>query len=246
MFSRVFPPDFHGFSVFAVFFCQKNITHAACSQRLFAAFVSPGAPETAGGRADGGAAVRQRACAALRTYSKTIYAPVLHKRGEAPTNTNGSCNTKQIPWGHSQMTKTHTHNDHHPPCEMERRHWGVYWQGHIPCLPLPSMVCAQTLAMGGYPRIGKTWNWFIFIYGPILRPATPPWYSPMKPGCQHYIDNIFIVASLGYLPSIFAFIPSFSPVPCKYHIGFYTICRDHDSINQHSHPSTTTPRGGEP
>ena len=34
-------------------------------------------------------------------------------------------------------------------------------------------------------------------------------------------------------------------------VKYYTICKDYDSMNQHSHPSTTTPptptgRGGEP
>ena len=57
------------------------------------------------------------------------------------------------------------------------------------------------------------------IYGPVLRPATPPpppWYGPGRgtgPGTWH----AFTAPSLGYVPSMFAFVPALSRVPCKYH-----------------------------
>ena len=60
---------------------------------------------------------------------------------------------------------------------------------------------------------------YIIIYGPVLRPATPPpppWYGPGRstgPGTWH----AFTAPSLGYVPSMFAFVPALSRVPCKYH-----------------------------
>ena len=46
---------------------------------------------------------------------------------------------------------------------------------------------------------------------------------------------------------MFAFSPALSRIPCKYHIGFNTTCKDYDSINQQARPSTTTtgPQRGE-
>ena len=47
-------------------------------------------------------------------------------------------------------------------------------------------------------------------------PPPPPWYGPGRstgPGTWH----AFTAPSLGYVPSMFAFVPALSRVPCKYH-----------------------------
>ena len=74
----------------------------------------------------------------------------------------------------------------------------------------------------------------------------PPRYGPGRsigPGTWH----AFAAPSLGYLPP---FLPLFSHLIdfLANTTGFYTICKHYDSINQHSHPSTSTPpapTGGE-
>ena len=74
----------------------------------------------------------------------------------------------------------------------------------------------------------------------------PPWYGPGRsigPGTWH----AFTARSLGYLPPFLPLFPHLIEFLANT-IGFYTICKDYDSINQHSHPSTTTPptpTGGE-
>ena len=91
-------------------------------------------------------------------------------------------------------------------------------------------------------------NLCLSIYGRVLRPATPPppWYGPGRsigPGTWH----AFTAPSLGYLPPFLPLFPHLIEFLANT-IGFYTICKDYDSINQHSHPSTTTPptpTGGE-
>ena len=76
----------------------------------------------------------------------------------------------------------------------------------------------------------------------------PPRYGPMKPGHPRYVR--YLVPSLGtclpYLPLFLYLIEILANLANT--TGFYTICINYDSINQHSHPSTTTPptpTGGE-
>ena len=104
---------------------------------------------------------------------------------------------------------------------------------------------------------------YIAIYALVFRVNLPPaWYGPMKP---RHPPSYFIVPSLGYLPSIFAFIPALRQTPCKYqHIySVYMLSYKHIYIIhiyhhiyiyynysqrlrfQQSHPSTPTTGGGE-
>ena len=73
-----------------------------------------------------------------------ISAPVLPKMRVGPPPI-GAYNTKYVPWGHSQMTKTHTHSHHHLfSCGMERRQR----QGYIPCWPLRPSYGVYQKALG--------------------------------------------------------------------------------------------------
>ena len=57
---------------------------------------------------------------------------------------------------------------------------------------------------------------YIWSRPPAGYPPPPPWYGPGRstgPGTWH----AFTAPSLGYVPSMFAFVPALSRVPCKYH-----------------------------
>ena len=59
-------------------------------------------------------------------------------------------------------------------------------------------------------------NMYIWSRPPAGYPPPPPWYGPGRgtgPGTWH----AFTAPSLGYVPSMFAFVPALSRVPCKYH-----------------------------
>ena len=87
---------------------------------------------------------------------------------------------------------------------------------------------------------------YIYIWSRPPAGYPPPWYGPgrsIEPGTWH----AFTAPSLGYLPPFLPLFPHLIEFLANT-IGFYTICKDYDSINQHSHPSTTTPptpTGGE-
>ena len=74
----------------------------------------------------------------------------------------------------------------------------------------------------------------------------PPWYGPGRsigPGTWH----AFTAPSLGYVPSMFAFVPALSRVPCKYHRILHHLqrLRLHQPAFPpiHNHPPTPTGAG---
>ena len=71
----------------------------------------------------------------------------------------------------------------------------------------------------------------------------PPWYGPPDPGPRHNVPP------LGHARLLTFHICLFFPHLVKFlanTVQFNTICKDYDSINQHSHQSTRTtgPQGG--
>ena len=76
-------------------------------------------------------------------------------------------------------------------------------------------------------------------YGPVLRPATRPrWYGPMKPGHPQYI----FCPMIRRLAFLFAFFPHWVEfLASKCHtVGFYTACKDYESISIPTHPQPPT------
>ena len=75
------------------------------------------------------------------------------------------------------------------------------------------------------------------INGPVLKPATSPmvWSNEARPSILYTIS---MVPSLGYLPSIFGFIPALSRTPCKCYRILHHLQRLR--LHQPAFPSTTT------